>query len=69
MSIKIHPRCQKVREASLELGTVLCGIAKKHDLTPAELNGIILEQAMRWNQYAIRDERHPGDPGKKADEA
>ena len=69
MSIKIHERYQKVRKAALDLSEKVSEVIKKHDLTYAELNGIILEQAQNWNKYAIRAERHPDDPDKKGDEA
>lgn len=67
--MKIHDRYFKVRDAALELSEALMGIIKKHDLTYAEVQSIILEQAQTWNKYAIRAERHPEDPDKKGDEA
>lgn len=56
-----------VREAHVELESAVIEIVKRHGLTYAELNGILLECAQGWNKYAIREERHPGDPDQPGD--
>lgn len=67
--MKIHPRYEIVRQAALDLGEALAPIIKKHHLTYVELNEILLSEALNWNKYAKRAERHPNDPSKKGDEA
>jgi hypothetical protein len=69
MGISIHPRYFKVREAKNEIALAVLKVLEKHELTYTEVNGIMLEMAQEWNTQAIRQERHPENPGKKGDEA
>lgn len=38
-------------------------------LTDAEMAGILIYLTERFNTFILREERHPGNPDKKADEA
>ncbi len=69
MSIKIHERHTKVVEAQCALTMAVVEIIEKHQLTFAEVSGIILGVAQDFNKQAIRHERHPDGPGKGGDEA
>lgn len=58
MSMKLHPRHWLVVEAKLDIqGAVNEAISRHMTLTHAELTHILLDTAMGWNKYAIRDER------------
>lgn len=65
---KIHKRSGIVENARLDLGDAVNSIFKKYRLTHIEMMKIMLEVATRWNHYALKDERHPHDKDKGADE-
>lgn len=67
--VTLHKRHAIVTQAHLALADFMIKLIKKHDLTHAELNEILLSEALSWNKYAKRQERHPNDPDKKGDEA
>jgi hypothetical protein len=66
--VKVHERYFIVQNAKLKLSEFLISLIRQEKLTYAEVNHILLEEAMSWNKYAIREERH-GDEPKKGDEA
>jgi hypothetical protein len=67
--VRLHPRRAIVSKARIEIGAAVNDAIGKHDLTYAELFGILAEVMQSWAKYAVRDERHPGDPDAKGDEA
>lgn len=67
--MQVHPRYFKVRTAHSAVSEAVLKIIQEHDLTYLEMIGILLEEAMAWKMYALRVERHPKNPDKKADEA
>lgn len=69
MSILIHQRSEIVTRAHTDLATAMVKIIEKRKLTHAEVTSILAQEILSWNKYAIRAERHPGDPDKKGDEA
>lgn len=58
----------RVERARGKLHDYVLGFSDKHELTDIEMAGILLYLAGRFNNLALREERHPGDPEKKADE-
>lgn len=66
--LKLHPRFFVVRKAETELDECVSKIAREHDLTSIELLQILATRSQNELKYMLRAERHPGDPGKKADE-
>lgn len=69
MTIKRHPRSSVVAGARRELDAFVLQVAVKHQLTLAELVGIVGGILSTEAKYAIRAERHPNDPDKGGDEA
>lgn len=61
---ELHERVFPVQEAGIKLKQAICEIAEKYELTYAELFALLGEQVMQWSKYAIREERHPGDPDR-----
>lgn len=70
MTITLHPRYFQVEKASVEFKGMLCAWRERHDLTYLEAIRIVLEACQgSLVRYALRQERHPDDLDKKADEA
>ena len=69
MGLRVHPRTRKVQAAAIAIGLEIESAAEEHDLTAAELTGILAAEISSIAKAALRFERHPGDPGKGADEA
>lgn len=67
MGLTIHPRTMIVRKAQIDLDAAFLDVVKKHDLTFAELFGVLNVAEARWIKYALRDERHPDEPDTPAD--
>lgn len=55
--IRLHPRHEIVTQASIALSKAVVEVLKDHDLTHAEIQSLFIEQMLRWNKYAIHDER------------
>jgi hypothetical protein len=66
--MRLHKRHAIVTTAHLEHSDFMIKLVEKHDLTNTEINEILLGEALSWNKYAKRAERHPNDPDKKGDE-
>lgn len=66
--MRLHPRYQQVAKAGNEIGAAIIEIVQKYEITEAELVRILLSETLSWHKYILREERHPGDPEKKADE-
>lgn len=67
--MKLHPRLFIVQQAEAKLGLAVSDIVKEHGLTPTEISMALIDVGRRWLTYALLAERHPKNPGKKADEA
>jgi hypothetical protein len=59
---KQHKRERLVRQAELEVDEAVSGVILKYRLTYAEVWRILNSIEATWIRYAIRDERHPGEP-------
>lgn len=63
--LRLHPRTMTVQRASADLHTYLGQLIDTHNLSWTEVAVILAER----QQDVLRQERHPRNPGKKADEA
>jgi hypothetical protein len=67
--LRLHPRTQKVSVAEAEFHVLVARFLDEHsDLTDIELAGIMLLAPAIPIKFALRAERHPEDPNRKADE-
>lgn len=69
MSIVLHERYFKVKEAGFELSEFVSKWIAKHGLTWGELTSILANELAYRATYQIRQERHGDDSDKKGDEA
>jgi hypothetical protein len=67
--IRIHERTQTVQRAGIEMAIACSEIWQKHDLTTAEYVHCLAQLPAQTTKYLLREERHPDDPEKRADEA
>lgn len=67
--MRLHERTMPVNKARADFRSMIWGWAEERDLTYVELVGILLEAALDVKKYMLREERHPGEPDRKADEA
>jgi hypothetical protein len=51
-------------QAVQEIGSILVGLVREHDLTYGEISSILLDVRTSDAKYHIRVERHPEDPDK-----
>lgn len=58
-----------VKGAEVELKQFLLQWTERHDLTWSEIARALTEQTQMCLTFILRAERHPEDPGKKADQA
>jgi len=68
----LHPRHDLVTKADIDIKTAVTEAVGRHQITHAELTGILAGILLAWNKYAIRDEREEeeygtGDPGAPAE--
>jgi hypothetical protein len=68
MPTKIHPRTHDVERAKLALAEFAFKIRESHELTLVEFSGVLVWLLAEVQRLMLRKERHPDDPGKKADE-
>lgn len=61
---RIHPRERVVAVARGEISLAVSEVVSRHDLTYAEVFSILGGEIQGFAKYAIRDERHPDDPGR-----
>lgn len=66
--LRLHPRTMQVQRADAALGMTLAKFQGEHDLTNIEMARILSGQLDSVLKYALRAERHPDDPDRKADE-
>ncbi len=64
--MKLHPREQKTKKASLALEEAVLNIVREHDITFIELVQMLAACLQSWSKYALRAERHPEQPDKPA---
>ena len=67
--MRLHPRTRPVERAKLDLREQLLTFQEEHDLTNVEMLQALTEAQQVVLKYMLREERHPGDPDRKADEA
>lgn len=67
--LRVHERTQLVQRAGIEMSIACSEIWEKHDLTTAEYVHCLVQLPAGATKYLLREERHPDDPEKKADEA
>jgi hypothetical protein len=66
--VKLHERTLPVQKASNEIRTELDRLQEEHDLSDIEMLRVLLDHQQNITKYMLRDERHPDDPERKADE-
>lgn len=66
--MKLHERTLAVQRAEAEIAAAVWAHPAVARLTDVELAGVLLRIAQRALTFALREERHPDDPEKKADE-
>lgn len=66
--MRLHPRTLPVEKAGSDLSGLVVDWVKRHDLTYTEALRCLLAEAMRMSKLVLRNQRHPGDPERKADE-
>lgn len=67
--LRLHPRTMPVRKAGAVFTDWLINFQEERDLTDIEMMQILTEAQQMVLKYALRAERHPDDPDRKADEA
>ena len=68
-AMKVHERTPAVTKVRLEISEFICKLMEREPLTHVELNQVLLEEAISWNKFALREERHPDRRDKGAAEA
>lgn len=69
MTMRLHERTLPVNRAAAEFRAMVWQWVDGQDLTYAEFLGMVLDLAQGVKKHMLREERHPGEPDKKADEA
>ena len=67
--MRLHERTLPVQQASRDIRDALDELQREHDLTDVEMLRVLNEHQDNIARHMLRAERHPNDPGKKADEA
>lgn len=67
--MRVHPRTQPVQMAEIELNRMVWEWMERHDLTYVEAIRGLTHQIDELTKYMLRQERHPDQPDRKADEA
>jgi hypothetical protein len=67
--LRLHQRTMTVQRAEGAVHGYLLAAMEEYDLTWTETAVILTSLAQNALKYALREERHPGNPDKKADEA
>jgi hypothetical protein len=66
--LRLHRRTMPVQRASAAIKSALIALQSEWDLTDVEMVAVLLDAAQSVHKYALRRERHPDDPDRKADE-
>jgi len=61
---RVHPRVEIVDAAHVDFLRLVIDFKKKHDLTPTEWLGMLMDQMQVSLKYALRAEGHPDEPDK-----
>lgn len=70
MALKLHPRFFKVKKAAAKFQNMMLDLDQQFDLTEVEWLGIMTAYIQDgFLKYMLREERHPNNLDKKADEA
>jgi hypothetical protein len=67
--VRLHPRTLPVQSASNKIRTELDRLQEQYDLTDVEMLRVLLDHQQSMTKYWLREERHPDEPDRKADEA
>ena len=66
--VRLHSRTMPVAQATNELQKFVLDWSSAHKLTALETATALIETSKNWLKYVLREERHPNEPEKKADE-
>lgn len=66
--MSLHPRTNQVLLAQLDIQRAIITLAGQHGLTYVETVQGVARALEQISKHALRDERHPGNPDKGADE-
>jgi hypothetical protein len=66
---RLHERVEVTERAANDVRNLLLVWLQRNDLTWGEAIRILAYELAHFTKYPIRQERHPDDPEKKADEA
>ena len=66
--LRLHKRTMTVQRAEGAIHGYVLAAMEEFGLTYAETAMILSSLTSNALKYALREERHPGNPGKKADE-
>lgn len=66
---RLHERTRIVQQASTKITKAIVDVVNADDLSYMEVLSILGEEIQRWTRHGLRQERHPENPGKRADEA
>lgn len=66
--MKLHSRTQLVNRAGADIRLALINLQDEYGLTDVEMLRELLTACDTRAKWMLRAERHPDDPGKKADE-
>lgn len=69
MGLRLHERTLKVQGATATVQLVLIDLQGELELTDVEMLQAVLDHARSISVRLLREERHPGEPDHKADEA
>lgn len=67
--MRLHPRTQPVAQAEAAIKTELWRLQDEHGLTYVEMLRVLIAHQQDISKYLLREERHPGQPDHKGDEA
>lgn len=67
--MRLHERTLHVQGAGAQLKFKLIEFQGEHDLTDVEMLGLLQDAQRGITKRLLRAERHPDEPGKRADEA
>ena len=67
--MRLHERTLRVQHAKQAIDRAISDAWGGYALTAVEVVSVLVQLTAEHLKYALREERHPDDPGKKADEA
>ena len=66
--MRLHSRTMSVKSAEVDLSQFLLQWAERNGLTCCEMARALTQQTQVCLKHILREESHPEDPNKKADE-